>query len=82
MARRNGEEPLTAEEIEKFRKSYLENKCSHCGGVHARACPRVKRIVFNDKGTILEVEFWENWPTNDVVFPEELYEDEPEDPES
>ncbi len=46
--------------------------CAHCGGVHPRACPRVKRIVYGDNRQIAEVEYWADgsWPTADVVFPD------------
>jgi hypothetical protein len=47
--------------------------CNHCGGMHLRACPRVKRLVFSgDK--IAEVEFWRygEWPTGDVLWPEDF----------
>lgn len=46
--------------------------CDHCGGLHARACPRVKRLVRHSDGTWLEVEYWETWPETNVIFPESL----------
>lgn len=60
--------PLTGEEFEK-------SKCVHCGGAHLRACPRVRRMRFF-KGTLVEVEFWADgdWPTADIVWPEEVYD--------
>lgn len=45
--------------------------CSHCGGWHLRACPRVKRLVF--KGTeVTEVEFWETWDDSCVYWQDEV----------
>lgn len=36
-----------------------ERPCMHCGGHHARSCPRVKRIVFAPgSGQIAEVEYF------------------------
>lgn len=35
-----------------------EAACIHCGGFHARACPRVKRIAFHPNGKVSEVEYW------------------------
>lgn len=55
--------------------------CSECGGMHSRACPRVKRVhvIFNPQGTVIEreVEYWRPglWET-DVVWPEDVYEED------
>lgn len=48
--------------------------CPHCGGIHLRACPRVKRLAFHPDGTIIEAEFWPHgqWPVEDVIFPEDV----------
>ncbi len=62
---------------EEQRKALADpaNRCVHCGGVHAIACPRIKRIRFRGDGqTPLEVEFWEEWPRDRVVFPEDVLE--------
>lgn len=48
--------------------------CSHCGGWHARACPRVKRMVFAADGNLAEVEFWELWDDSEVIWPDQLPE--------
>ena len=49
-------------------------KCIHCGGVHSIACPRVKRIRFRADGqTALEVEFFAEWPKDDVLWIEDVY---------
>lgn len=52
----------------------LQDACSHCGGWHARACPRVRRMVFNPDGRLIEVEFWKagEWPVNGIVWPEDV----------
>lgn len=59
--------PLTDEEQAELSE---EPACIHCGGFHARSCPRVKRIAFHQNGKISEVEYWPdaevNW--NGVVF--------------
>jgi len=48
--------------------------CKHCGGIHARACPRVKRMTFHPNGSLAEIEFWEAgvWPEDNVAWPEEI----------
>ena len=33
--------------------------CEHCGGIHKRACPRVKRKAFHGNGNVIEVEYFE-----------------------
>lgn len=49
--------------------------CAHCGGIHARACPRVKRLVFHpgSGGILAEVEFWPHgkWPEDGIIWPED-----------
>lgn len=45
--------------------------CSHCFGIHARACPRVKRMVFIGE-EVKEIEFWQDWPTADIIWPDEI----------
>lgn len=47
-------------------------QCQHCGGVHDRACPRVKRMSFTPSGGLAEVEFWDRWDAANVIFPEML----------
>jgi hypothetical protein len=63
-------------------KEFAEQQCTHCGGVHLRSCPRVKRMIF-DKNQLVEVEFFENgqwdetnvlWPEDDRVVKEEINE--------
>lgn len=72
---------LAAERIERQRVTketfdkLLATKCAHCGGTHAIACPRLKRVRFRADGqTAMEVEFWADgeWPKDRVVFPEDL----------
>lgn len=54
------------------RTVFEERQCQHCGGVHDRACPRVKRLVFTPSGAILEVEFWPKWDERFTIYPEML----------
>jgi hypothetical protein len=48
-------------------------QCPHCGGIHVRACPRVRRMAFRGE-EIAEIEFWPpgQWPGTDVLFPEDF----------
>lgn len=53
--------------------------CQHCLGRHARACPRVRELRFHPTGTIAVVKFWPDgkWPTDQVIWPEQLVEPAP-----
>jgi hypothetical protein len=69
-------EPLSAEERAGYREQFeAKAQCIHCGGLHLRACPRVKRIVMRNSEEISEVEFWPSWPTEHIIFPEDVYEE-------
>lgn len=71
-------EPLGGDERAALRKQFEEGRqCVHCGGLHLRACPRVRRIVFKKQDEIQEIEFWRDgrWPQDDVVWPEDVYDD-------
>lgn len=48
--------------------------CTHCGGRHTRACPRVKRMQFHPNGALAAVEFWPagKWDETEIIWPEEL----------
>lgn len=48
-------------------------RCSHCGGWHLRACPRVRTLTYHTSGQLASVTFWKRWPTDHVLF-----DDEPE----
>lgn len=55
---------------------YASDRCDDCGGMHKRACPRVKRIAYNINGTVrVEVEYWPpGWEENaEVLWPEDLF---------
>lgn len=53
-----------------------QQKCQHCGGIHARACPRVRRLAFGGEGKPTEVEFWPEgrWPADQVLWLEDVIE--------
>ena len=48
--------------------------CEHCGGIHHRACPRVRRKVFHPNGNLIEVEYWRKYDASGVIFPEDAYD--------
>jgi hypothetical protein len=77
---------LTPEERAEARKLFDEGgACPTCGGIHVRACPRVKAIEYDGAGAdglprIKRVEFFEHWPQDNVLWPEDVQEDTPESP--
>ena len=77
MFRRNRNPEITIEEPPLTREEFESMQCMHCGGAHLRACPRVKRLVFNNSNNIQEVEFWADgaWSQDSIIWPEELEEE-------
>jgi len=77
LATLSGGEPaaLTAELAEQVAKE--TKPCSHCGGRHVRACPRVKRMAWHPGGALAEVEFWSEWSDAHVLWDDELDSDPP-----
>jgi hypothetical protein len=55
------------------------NACEHCGGIHKRACPRVKRIEKLGNGNVTAVEYFRKYDGTGIVWPEDAYD--PDDPE-
>ena len=55
-------------------REFERRQCRHCGGVHSRACPRVKRYRYTDGGSLAEVEYWPDseWSDTYVIWPEML----------
>jgi DNA-binding transcriptional regulator YiaG len=58
--------------FDQHQRDYPVGVCQWCGGVHPRACPRVKRIVYNENRQVTEVEYFPDgaWPKGDIVFPD------------
>lgn len=50
--------------------------CEHCGGLHQRACPRVRRIEKHPNGNVTAVSYWRKWDQTGVIFPEDAYDPE------
>lgn len=48
--------------------------CSHCGGWHMRACPRVRSMSFHPSGALAGVVFWPDgkWSGDFVLWPDEI----------
>jgi hypothetical protein len=66
-------------EAEQDELAQDEAPCIHCGGHHARACPRVRRIVFRQGGAgVQEVEYW---PASEIDWTGVIFEDVGDDEE-
>jgi hypothetical protein len=67
---------LLAKDATTGATEFERRQCRHCGGVHQRACPRVKRLRFDTErgGALVEVEFWPegSWSGEHVIWPEML----------
>jgi hypothetical protein len=75
---------LTAEEREQARLVF-EGKtpagqlaCLHCGGIHLRACRRVRSITWNADGSVASAEYWKDgqWDESGIVWPDDAYDDD------
>jgi hypothetical protein len=53
--------------------------CEHCGGLHHRACPRVKRIERHPNGNVTAVEYFERYDPTGIIWPEDAFD--PDDTE-
>ena len=58
-----------------------DQACIDCGGIHKRACPRVRRQVWlrtgAGAGERTEVEYWPpGWDDTGIIWPEEAYDPE------
>ena len=77
---------LTPEEKAQYREHIFYTRptavCTDCGGFHLRTCPRVKRIAFigqgSGTGNRTEVEYWEKWDDSETIYPEDVWDDEPD----
>lgn len=65
------DQALTAELADALRQV---PPCSHCGGRHVRACPRVKRMSFHPSGALASVDFWpgDKWSDEHVLWDEDI----------
>ena len=86
-----GDDPeLTPDEIRHLHKQFEPNPkgdtcgycqrvhsgpCQACGGIHARACPRVRSVEYQPQGDrvlMKRVTYWRTWDDSDVLWAESL----------
>ena len=66
---------LSRQEKLEAQQAFAENKaCEWCGGLHQRACNRVKRKVWHPNSNLIEIEFWNEWKQPGCVWPEDAYD--------
>ena len=57
--------------------------CPDCGGIHQRACPRVRRQVWlrtgAGAGERTEVEYWPEYDDSMIIWPEDAFDPEDAD---
>jgi len=75
---------LTRQQKLDARQIFAEGKaCEDCGGIHSRACPRIKRQTWlrtgPGAGERTEVEYWATYPDEGIIWPEDAYDDDTED---
>lgn len=76
---------LTPQQLQNARlilEGKIEGKaaCIHCGGIHLRACRRVRHAKYHVDGTLLEVWYWPDgkWDESEIVWPEDAYDESSE----
>lgn len=64
----------TADEAAEIWAMFRARACSHCGGLHARACPRVRSMSWHPNGQLAGVRFWPDgkWDDAAIQWPESL----------
>lgn len=57
-----------------------DSACPDCGGYHLRACPRIKlqRWIGEGAGTgnRIEVEYWPEFDDENIIWPEDVFDEE------
>ena len=75
MASREEVLSLTRQEKRDAQEAFAASKaCEHCGGLHQRACNRVKRIEYLGNGNVTASEFWTEWKQPGVIWPEDAFD--------
>ena len=77
---------LTRAEKADARLAFAEGKaCTDCGGIHQRACPRIKRQTWigqgSGAGNRTEVEYWKTWDDSTTIWPEDAFDPDEGDPD-
>jgi hypothetical protein len=80
----SAEEKQQARLVFEGRAQNGQKPCLHCGGVHLRACRRVKSIGWHPDGSVIAAEYWPDgsWDDSGTVWPEDAYEDDEDNKEA
>ena len=65
-------------EVERLRAERAVHHCHgcHCGGIHQRACPRVREKEYHPNGNLVRVRYFRTFDDTGVIWPEDAYDPE------
>lgn len=66
---------LTRAEKAEARQVFAEGKaCGDCGGIHQRACPRVREKEYHPNGNLVRVRYFRTFDDTGVIWPEDAFD--------
>lgn len=70
------EVPSVIPSLTRTTTPFAEQRCDHCGGIHARNCPAVAEIQYYADGRVKRVAFWPRsmWSDDGVIWLDEIME--------
>jgi hypothetical protein len=68
---------LTRQQKLEAQQIFAEDRaCPDCGGIHQRACPRIKRLELHPNGNRVGVTYFRSFDDTGIVWPEDAFDDE------
>lgn len=68
---------LTRQQKLEAQQIFAEGKaCGDCGGIHQRACPRVREKEFHPNGNLVRVRYFRSFDDTGVIWPEDAFDDD------
>lgn len=72
---------LTPQQKRDAQQIFAEGKaCPDCGGIHQRACPRIKRLELHPNGNRIGVTYFKSFDDTGVIWPDDAYDPDEEEP--
>ena len=69
--------PLTPAEKRDAQQIFAAgNACPDCGGIHQRACPRIKRLELHPNGNRIGVTYFKRYDDTGIIWPDDAYDPE------
>ena len=73
---------LTRQQKRDAQQIFAEGKaCGDCGGIHQRACPRIKRLELHPNGNRIGVTYFRQFDDTGIVWPEDAFDPDEGDPD-